>query len=244
MHFFATFAVYNVLYAYFSTSGFMSRLFVISDIHGCFRPFYEMVTNTIKLTRSDELILLGDYIDRGENSKEVIDFIIDLRNRGFNITVLTGNHEQMLLDAWSDPGALYQWYMNSGMTTLFSFGIQDIMEMDTSYIDFFKNLEFYKEIGKYIFVHAGFNDYISDPFSDKHTMIWECSTRYDNPVLSGRTIIHGHRPKTIDYVKKCISGNSNVIPIDTGCVYEKEMGYGNLSALEVDTMNLFSIPYI
>ena len=222
----------------------MSRLFPISDIHGCFKPFYEMVVNGIKLTKSDQLILLGDYIDRGEQSKEVVDFIIDLIKKGFNVTPLAGNHELMLLDSWNDPEALYQWYMNSGATTLFSLGIQDIAEIDKQYIDFFNGLEFYLEAGKFIFVHAGFNDYEADPFSDRHTMIWECSPSYKNPLLQGKRIIHGHRPKTIEHVKKLISTNSDVIPIDTGCVYDKESGYGNLSALEVDTMNIISIPYI
>ena len=220
----------------------MSRLFAISDIHGCFNPFYELVVRVIDLSKSDRLILLGDYIDRGEQSREVIDFIIDLKSKGFNITALTGNHELMLLDAYNDPGRLYQWYMNSGMTTLFSFGIQDVREMDNQYIEFFTCLDYYIEIGNNIFVHAGFNDYETDPFSDKHTMVWECSPYYENPVLRGRTIIHGHRPKTIDFVKRLISEKSDVIPIDTGCVYEKEMGYGNLSALELNTMNLISVP--
>jgi serine/threonine protein phosphatase 1 len=73
-------------------------------------------------------------------------------------------------------------------------------------------------------------------------MIWESRPFYQNPVLSGKTIIHGHRPKTISYVKKLIREKSNVIPIDTGCVYDNEMGYGNLSALEVKSMTLFSVP--
>ncbi|MFH0842984.1 MAG: metallophosphoesterase [Bacteroidota bacterium] len=219
----------------------MGRLFAISDIHGCFRPFYQLVNDIIKLNKSDELILLGDYIDRGEESKSVVDFIIDLQKTGFNVTALTGNHEQMLLDAWHDPSALYQWHMNSGITTLFSFGIEDIRQMDEAYIDFFSGLEFYKETGNYIFVHAGFNDYEHDPFSDKYTMIWECSPSYQNPLLAGKKIIHGHRPKTIDHVKRLIENNSNVIPVDTGCVYEKEQGYGNLSALEVNMMTLTSV---
>jgi hypothetical protein len=75
-------------------------------------------------------------------------------------------------------------------------------------------------------------------------MIWESRLSYENPLLSGKTIIHGHRPKTISYVKKLISENSKVIPIDTGCVYEKEIGYGNLSALEVNSMTLFSVSNI
>ncbi len=220
----------------------MGRLFAISDIHGCFNPFYELVVRVIDLSKSDQLILLGDYIDRGEQSREVVDFIIDLKKKGFNIIPLMGNHELMLLDSWNDPGALYQWYMNSGATTLFSYGIQDIMEMNTLYIDFFQSLEFYKAIGNFLFVHAGFNDYETDPFSDKHTMVWECSPHYINPLLREKTIIHGHRAKTIGFVKKLINEKSSVIPIDTGCVYEKEMGYGNLSALEINTMNLISVP--
>jgi len=220
----------------------MSRIYAISDIHGCFSPFHKLVADEIKLMKTDQLILLGDYIDRGPRSKEVIDFIIDLQKKGFNVTALTGNHEQMLLDSWNDPAALYQWYMNSGAATLLSFGISDIMEMERNYIDFFSGLEFYKIIGNHIFVHAGFNDLLPDPFSDNHTMIWECSPSYNNPLLAGRKIIHGHRPKTIEYVMKLISSNSDVIPIDTGCVYNPEEGYGNLSALELTTMTVTSLP--
>jgi len=222
----------------------MGRLFAISDIHGCFKPFYELVVKEIDLKKEDRLILLGDYIDRGEQSKEVIDFIIDLKNSGFNITVLTGNHEQMLLDAYHDEMNEYLWFMNSGMATLISFGIEDLHELENKYLSFFSELDYFLESGNYIFVHAGFNDNEPDPFVDRHTMIWECSTVYKNPLLKGKTIIHGHRPKRIEFVKQVISEKSNVIPIDTGCVYEKEMGYGNLSALEINTMNLISVPYM
>ncbi len=96
----------------------MNRLFAIGDIHGCFKPFYELVVNVIDLKKEDRLILLGDYIDRGFQSKEVIDFIIDLKASGFDVTPLMGNHEAMLLEAYADNGLLYHWYMNSGETTL------------------------------------------------------------------------------------------------------------------------------
>jgi len=220
----------------------MDRFFAISDIHGCFKPFYELVVNTIKLKKSDQLILLGDYIDRGDQSKEVVDFIIELSKKGFNITPLTGNHEVMLSDAYQDPDMLPLWLMNSGMSTLLSFGIQDIREIDNHYLDFFTKLEYYKTFRNFVFVHAGFDDYAINPFLDNHCMVWECRLSYDNPVLWSKTIIHGHRPKTISYVKKLISEKSKIIPIDTGCVYDKEQGYGNLSALEVYSMTLFSVP--
>ena len=186
----------------------MDRLFAISDIHGCFKPFYELVVNTIKFSKSDQLILLGDYIDRGEQSKEVIDFIIDLINKGYNITALMGNHEMMLMDSYKDPDLLPLWYMNSGISTLESFGIRDIRELESRYMEFFASLKYYDIIGNAIFVHAGFDDFALNPFDDKHTMIWECSASYQNPLLEGKTIIHGHRSKTISHVKKLISEKS------------------------------------
>jgi len=220
----------------------MDRLFALSDIHGCFNPFYELVVNVIKLNKSDQLILLGDYIDRGEQSKEVIDFLLDLIRQGFNITPLTGNHELMLTEAYHDPAMLPLWYMNSGMTTLLSFGIQNVRELNSKYIKFFTGLDYFKAVGNFLFVHAGFNDFAADPFSDRYTMVWECRPSYHNPVFSGKTIVHGHRPKTISFVQRLINEKSNVIPVDTGCVYERDMGYGFLSALEVNTMNLISVP--
>jgi serine/threonine protein phosphatase 1 len=221
----------------------MNRLFAISDIHGCYKSFYDLVVRKIDLNKSDRLILLGDYVDRGEQIREVIDFIIDLKEKGFNITILKGNHEEMLLDSIHDPEMFALWMINRGSTTLESFGIKEVPQMEKKYIDFFNSLEYYREEGNFLFVHAGFNDFIDDPFSDFETMIWECNPSYSNPLLQGKTIIHGHRPKFVDYVKKLINEKSSVIPIDTGCVYEKEMGYGFLSALDVNKMELISVPH-
>jgi len=220
----------------------MERFFAISDIHGCFKPFYELVVNEIKLRKTDQLMLLGDYIDRGEQSKEVIDFIIDLKKEGFKITALTGNHELMLLNSFTDPLILPLWLMNNGISTLESFGIKDIRDIDKRYIEFFNSLEYYSIFGNIIFVHAGFNDLDEDPFLDTHTMVWESSILYQNPALSGKTIIHGHRPKTVSYVERAIFEKAQVIPIDTGCVYGRQRGLGFLSALEVKTMILTSVP--
>ena len=219
----------------------MNRLFAISDIHGCYNPFHELVVNIIKLTKSDRLILLGDYIDRGEQSKEVIDFIIDLRKEGFNIKALLGNHELMLIDTYLEPDQMYLWSMNGGLPTLQSFGVSNIREIDKHYLEFFNSLDYYLILGNVIFVHAGFNDLAPDPFMDKQSMIWECNLFYRNPLLAGKTIIHGHRPKTIAYVNGLMREKSAVIPIDTGCVYNKETGYGFLSALELNSMTLFSV---
>jgi len=130
------------------------------------------------------------------------------------------------------------------MTTLQSFEIYDINQIENKYIDFFLKLKYYEKEGDFLFVHAGFNDFATDPFSDKHGMIWECRTFYENPELRDKTIIHGHRPKRPEFIEKLIRENSKVIPIDTGCVYGTETGYGYLSALDLNSMELISVKKI
>ena len=219
----------------------MSRLFAISDIHGCFDTFYELVVNHIRLQKSDELVLLGDYIDRGEKTREVIDFIIDLDRSGFSVTSLAGNHESMLLQSLEDPSALPLWLVNSGDTTLESFKIDKINLIENRYLSFFRELKYYHSSGNFLFVHAGFNDLADDPFSDIHGMIWETNPVYKHELLKNRIIIHGHRPKTPGYVKEMLASRSMVIPIDTGCVYTNRSDLGYLSALDVLNMKLISV---
>jgi serine/threonine protein phosphatase 1 len=219
----------------------MGRLLAISDIHGCFETFRELIVNNLGLTKSDKLVLLGDYIDRGSRSKEVIDFILDLMNAGFDVTPLTGNHELMMADAWRNENSLPLWLLNEGMATLQSFGIHNINDIEPGYIEFIQNLKHYHEEGNFLFVHAGFNDLAPDPYTDIHGMVWESYLSYANPVLSTRTIIHGHRPKKIEVIENMINEKSKVIPIDGGCVYGRESGYGFLTALDVGNMKLIKV---
>lgn len=71
----------SAIFAYVQNIDNMKRLFAIGDIHGCFDSLKELVENKILLTKEDKLVLLGDYIDRGIKSKEVIDYIIDLQEK-------------------------------------------------------------------------------------------------------------------------------------------------------------------
>ncbi|MBP8958915.1 MAG: serine/threonine protein phosphatase [Bacteroidales bacterium] len=222
----------------------MNRLFAIGDIHGCFRTFYELVNSHIHPEKSDRIILLGDYIDRGPGIREVVDYIMELIEMGFNVTPLMGNHEWMLVNSYDDPRMLPLWYLNEGITTLESFGIANIRNIENEYIKFFRNLIFYEKVGDFYFVHGGFNDTLEDPFSDKEAMLWESRLSYSNPVFTGKTIVHGHRPKLLEYSRKMVKEKSKVIPIDTGCVYGREMNYGYLSALDVGNMELISIAII
>jgi serine/threonine protein phosphatase 1 len=217
------------------------RLFAIGDIHGCYESLRELIEHKIEIEKSDRLVFLGDYIDRGNQSREVIDYIIELQKKDFDIITLIGNHESMLLNALDNDEFLSEWIYNGGSATLMSFGINSLRQLDQLYIDFFKGLQFYYPINNFLFVHAGFNDKISNPFEDKYHMIWSRREEYVNPVLRDKIIIHGHTPVTELSCKQDIQNNNQVINIDTGCVYADIEGYGRLSAFELYSGELISV---
>ncbi|MGE5406503.1 MAG: metallophosphoesterase family protein, partial [Methanosarcina sp.] len=199
----------------------------------------DIIENSLKATPGDRIIFLGDYIDRGSHSKEVIDYIISLKEKHFDIITLKGNHEAMLLDAL-ETGDSTLWFWNGGYETVKSFNIDLIYDLDKKYVSFFNNLAWYHEEGKYLFVHAGFNDTLKDPFSDRMSMIWIRKEDYKNPVLAGRVIIHGHTPITVEECRRNLLSSKKVINIDTGCVY-KEAGMRKLTAIELNSGKLFSV---
>ncbi len=218
-----------------------NRLFAIGDIHGCFKPLKKLVEDKIGLNKSDTLVLLGDYIDRGKQSKEVIDFIIMLRQNGYRIVTLKGNHEDMLLKTYENKANLRLWLYNGGKTTMKSFGLHSVKNIPKDYMTFFKNLEYYYSEGNYLFVHAGFDDSAADPFADKYTMMWEDQDQYTHPELKNKTIIHGHHAITAGEFDERLRTNPQVIDLDTGCVYHEYPGLGNLTAIELHSRQVFRV---
>jgi len=216
-----------------------SRLFAIGDIHGCFDSLKILMEEKIRIRKSDKVVFLGDYIDRGPQGKEVIDYIIHLLENGFHIVPLSGNHEAMLLDAYDDPGNLPLWIYNGGATTLRSFHIRSIREIENKYLRFFKGLKYWHETRKFIFVHAGFNDGLEDPFQDRFAMIWQCRNHYSNPLLKNKIVVHGHRAVPAEICEMALKESYPVIDVDTGCVYRNFEGYGRLTAVELYSKRCF-----
>lgn len=217
-----------------------NRYFAIGDIHGCFNSMKELIENKIQLRKDDELIFLGDYIDRGPDSKKVLDYIIELQNNDYDIVTLLGNHESMLVDAYYNESAMSKWIQNGGSETLRSFDIDSLKAIDPQYIDFFKKLKLYYELDNYIFVHAGFNDKLEDPFTDNYCMLWKSREEYFNPLLNDRNIVHGHSPVSLNITQKQITNNSKVLNIDGGCVYSNTR-LGKLVAFEVNTSSILFV---
>lgn len=210
----------------------MERIFAIGDLHGCSRTFEKLLMEKIQLQKDDKLYCIGDYIDRGPDSKGVIDLILKLRSAGYHIYTLRGNHEQMMMDAADDKKALKNWLDNGGKSTLKSFGIKSLNDLPGEYLSFLNETEYYLQEDNYIFAHAGLNFKNINLFEDKEAMLWERGFFPQQPALEDRLLIHGHTPIPLTFILK---QKGNCINIDGGCVYRGRPNFGNLVALNLKT---------
>jgi len=170
----------------------LARTIAIGDIHGCSTAF-EAILNAIRPRPEDTIVTLGDYIDRGPDSRGVLDRLIQLSRR-CRLVPLLGNHDQMLLDVRSGKHPIY-WFLDIGGTaTLDSYGPgRDLSLIPDEHFAFLENCLDYYETDNHIFVHA---NYFPDiPMSEQPISMlrWE-SLRDTNPGPhdTGKTVIVGH----------------------------------------------------
>ncbi len=213
--------------------------YVIGDIHGCSSSLSGLL-DKISPEKGDTIYFLGDYIDRGPNSKAVVDIILGLKESGILIMPLMGNHEEMMLNSFFSVKYFEQWKKNGGRSTLKSFLADHVKDIDKKYIDFFSSLKYFYLTDDYVIVHGGLNFKLSDPLKDKLSMVWERNNVVDTRKTGGRKLIVGHTPIRLKDVKKSIYHDK--IMLDGGCVYYyryPELGY--LCALRLDDKELFYV---
>lgn len=222
--------------------------FAISDIHGCPKTF-EALLEKVAFTKADVLYLLGDYVDRGPDSKGVIDRVWALQAEGYQVFCLRGNHEELVLRAASGNYTyLEKWLLTDGKDTMDSFGVNDCADIPAPYLEWMNALPYFMETGNYLLVHAGLDFGLDDPLSDTSEMCWLRNwyqdIRYD--WLDGRIILHGHTPADADViVNQLVNLSDNqYLDLDNGCVYAdprhwKREGLGSLCAFDMDSRRLF-----
>jgi len=219
------------------------RKFAISDVHGCAKSFRALVQKKIDLGPKDELYLLGDYIDRGPDSKDVIDFIIELKNAGFKVHCLRGNHEDMMLSALNSKKDLDLWVYNGGGATLKSFRVQGVDQISVKYINLIKEFDFYLEVDNFLLVHAGLNFRQKDPLTINKDMLWirYWTDRINKRWLGNRKIIYGHTPITETRIRAdaAIIDKLQFLNIDCGCYYSHKEDKGKLCAFELKSQQLY-----
>lgn len=211
--------------------------FVISDIHG-YNDTFRKALKFIKLKKTDTLILLGDLIDRGNDSKGVLDTVLLLIENGFNIICLKGNHEQMLIEAFDSIQSKINWLKNGGDMTLSSFYTSSIEKIPPSYIDFIKSFKSFYTYNNFIFVHAGLDMNLENPFADEYSLLWmrDPENYLNETWLQNRTVIHGHNPTSQNQIKENINNRAKIICIDNGCFMKRE-GYGSMCVLEIENLS-------
>ena len=185
----------------------MSRYIAITDIHGELDKL-NSVLSQIEMRPDDIFVFMGDYIDRGPKSKEVVDRIIGLSDSN-KCVYLIGSHEYAMLH--STTSEYYQWLYNNygGHSTSRSYGgFDNIMKIHG---DFYKNLKFYYLTDKYLFVHAGINPNYSLEEQDEVDLVYIRDRFIYSKHNLPQKIIFGHTDFEEPYI------DEGKIGIDLGC---------------------------
>lgn len=225
----------------------MQRVFAIGDIHGCAHTLDNLLHQEIGLNKKDHVFFLGDYIDRGKRSKEVLDIIIGLQNKKYGISCLMGNHEQVFVDSSADDVLLETWLQNfGGLATMLSFNITTFDQLESKYKRFFSKLGIYALVDDFIIVHAGLNFSKEDCLEDMDAMLWERSTKIDKTKLGQRFVLHGHTPQTVQHTELQLKNIEcdRILNIDNGCIFNTMEGMGNMTAFDIRSRTIFSTPNI
>lgn len=214
------------------------RTFVVSDIHGNNAAFRRALKH-VGMRKSDKLIILGDLIDRGFDSKGVLDTVLLLIESGFDVTCLKGNHEAMFLDAIKSDENVAPWLVNGGSNTLSSFLTSSIHKIPMSYVKFINSFKYHYEYERFVFVHAALNMKIENPYEDINTILWsrEPYKLMDETWLGDKTLIHGHNPTDQEVILNSINSNEKIICVDNGSFLTKP-GFGTVAILELKHMKI------
>ena len=198
------------------------RLFAIGDIHGCADELVRLL-DAVPGRADDTIVFVGDYIDRGHDSRGVIDYLLRWRTRTPARTVfLKGNHEDMALDYLGREGQWGEaWLRNGGVATLRSYGIDphtsraDVAaHMPPTHVEFMSALETSLRWSGYLVVHAGIRPGVPWELQRTEDLLWIREEFLDQPHDLDATVVFGHTPH-----RRVVDGQPYRIGIDTGCVY-------------------------
>ena len=225
------------------------REIAVSDIHGCLKSFQALLFEQVKLSRQDHLFLLGDYVDRGPDSKGVLDLIMRMKADGYRISPIRGNHDDIFvrLSQNYDPAEHDNWEIFGGTETLVSFGAFEtgFDGIDRRYIRFMEALPLYAETSSHILVHAGLGTK-GDIFGNDLALMWmkDWYRHLEDPaLLGGRKVVHGHVPHTREAIEERFRNwEIPVLPIDAGCCYVEKEGMGYLCAYDMSGEQLYFQP--
>lgn len=222
-----------------------TRVYAVGDIHGrvdLLRQIRDLISDDVGASPHERnvVVYLGDYIDRGPNSRDVIELLLKAPLPGFEEVHLKGNHEDFMLEFLDDPGVGEPWYLNGGDTTLVSYGVERtaIMggadrfstmrdqfrrKLPVEHMAFLRSLSMFHIEGDYLFVHAGIRP--GRPVADQEArdLLWIRGEFLSSKADHGCCVVHGHSISPEPEMR------NNRIGIDTGAYYT-----GRLTCLVLD----------
>jgi serine/threonine protein phosphatase 1 len=220
------------------------RIYAIGDIHGCLErlvAMHEAIAQDLAARPVDESVLvhLGDYIDRGPESAEVVEWLLaGPPVPATTVVNLMGNHEHMMLGALAsgEKSAAEHWLSNGGADSLLSWGVPRTMspaewatKIPISHLLFLRDLAIGHTVGPYFFVHAGIRPGVALDRQTRQDMLWIREPFLSSKADHGVVVVHGHTPRHDPTIRP------NRIGIDTGAVLG---GALTCVVLETDTLGL------
>ncbi len=212
------------------------RIFAVGDVHGCYWKMVDLLNRLPLDPTQDFLVFLGDYINRGTESREVITYLLELRGRVSNVVCLMGNHEHALLEyaRTGDTDGLRLLRKMGIEPTLTSYGnspvrsLYDLSFLPADHWTFLQGLLPYYELGGYLFVHAGVPPGERLEECPLETLLTIRGTFLEQDVTLGKVVVFGHTPFQTPFV------THDKIGIDTGAAY------GNLlTAVELPRLRFY-----
>jgi len=208
----------------------LRRLIAVGDIHGCLDQL-KNVLGKVGPSCNDTFIFLGDYINRGPDSRKVLEFLIGF-DTAFSCIFLMGNHEHMLKQYLETGNQSF--IFNGGEKTLAQYSENGVITFPQEHMLFLGRLLPFYETESHIFVHAGLKPGICVTQQDIHDLTWIREEFLSSDYDWGKTIVFGHTRTRLPVILK------KRIGLDTGAGYPAEDGYGKVSCCDVTTSTFWS----
>jgi len=209
------------------------RVFIVGDVHGCLGMLKKLMDKLPWRPDADRLILLGDYVDRGEDSCGVVEYILEISRRAERMDCLMGNHERILLD-FVEGRDVSTFFLNGGTSTLNSYrlsrhGYENALIPD-EHIGFLRSLKPWVELDDYYVVHAGLRPGVELEDQSQEDLLWIRDSFIFSNYPFRKKVIFGHTPFSRPLVME------NKIGLDTGAVYGNK-----LTCLELPSLKFYSV---
>lgn len=223
------------------------RIYAISDIHGCadlLESAFAVIDNDIAEHGTERVIhvFLGDYVDRGPDTKRTLDLLID-RGKKHEAVFVRGNHEQLMLDFLDQPSILSEWWSMGGAPTLLSYGLSPgsmrkpgeefslrdalAIALPLSHRLFLASLRSAYSCGDFFFTHAGVRPGVALDLQRQDDLMWIREPFLSSQLDFGKVVVHGHTPVREPEIR------NNRVNIDTGAY-----ATGCLSILSIEDSRL------